>query len=301
MIAGTASLRGRWVLLLAGFLCACVLAPGRAAATESEDFNNARTAYHRGDYPTAVQLFEAMVGGETPAIRDPVLVQESREYLAAAYVLVGQPDLAAAQFLDLLRAEPDPERYRLDPTAFPQAVIDVFAEVHRRIVRSRREAETSRRREAEREEARRREAVLRLIDRAAQDEVVIEHSRALAWVPFGAGQFQNGDEALGAFFLASQSVTFLGALVTMSVWFPLSDVLAPNGAPVFRDALQGLQIANWVSAGAFGLLAAIGILEAHINFVPSHRARSEREVPADLLEGLDLSIGPGGVGLRLRF
>jgi hypothetical protein len=65
--------------------------------------------------------------------------------------------------------------------------------------------------------------------------------------------------------------------------------------------LAGLQVANWASFGLFSVLAGIGIIEAHVNFVPSHRERREREVPPDVLEGLDLSIGPTSIDLRLRF
>lgn len=302
MIAATASQLGRSVLLTLGLLGMCALCPVRAEASESEDFNNARVAYHQGDYARAVELFEAMVGGDTPAIRDAILIQESREYLAAAYVLTGRRDLAARQFEDLLRAEVDLERYQLDPTAFPQAVLDVFADVHRRLVRDRQQEQAERARRAQESEARRRDALLRLIDLAEQDELEIAHDPAIAWIPFGAGQFQNGDEALGAFFLAAQSLTLLSAITTFSIWMPL-DTLRTSSPHVTVDlgALWGLQVANWASIGAFGLLALAGVIEAHINFVPSHRERRGRTVPPDVLEDLDLTLGPGSVGLRLRF
>lgn len=287
---------------MAGMASVCAFVPARAAATESEDFANARSAYHRGDYSRAVELFEAMVGGPTPAIRDAVLIQESREYLAAAYVLLGQRDRAADQFEALLRAEPDLERYRLDPAAFPQAVLDVFSEVHRRLMRERQEDAENRRRRREAQEARRREATLRLIDLAATDEVVIEHDPALAWVPFGAGQFQNGNSGLGTFFLVAESLSVLTAVATLAVWLPLEDLR--NSVPasdVDIGVLRALQLANWASTAAFGVLAVAGIIEALVNYVPSHTVRREREIPTDILENLDLSVGPGTIGLRLRF
>lgn len=274
----------------------------RAAASESEDFYTAPAAYQAGDYARAVELFEAMVGGDTPAIRDPVLIQESREYLAAAYVLLGQRALAARQFEDMLRAEPHFERYQLDPTAFPQAVLDVFSEVHQRLVRERQTDEAARARRAQAAEARRREALLRLIDLAEENEVEIAHDRAIAWLPFGAGQFQNGDAALGTFFLTTQALALLTAVVTFSVWVPL-DAMRHQYPPVYVDtgALWALHVANWVSLGTLGLSMIAGVVEAHVNFVPSHRERRARTVPPALLEDLDLTVGPGSVGLRLRF
>ncbi len=303
MQGSTARARARpgWVVILAG---ACVLVPVRALATEGQDFEAARDAYVRQEYERAVQLFESMVGGETPAIHDDVLIRESRKYLAAAYVLTGQSDLGARQFEFLLRSEGDRiDGYRLDRAAFPREVLEVFDGVRRDLLRQRDEQRSARERvESEREEQRR-QATLRMLDLAVREEVEVPHDPLLAWMPFGIGQFQNGDAGLGAFFVATESVALGAALSFTGAWVWLDAQRQRMGPTSTIDTglLRGLQIADWVAVGVFGALAVAGVIEAHINFVPSHRVRREREIPPDILEGLDLSLGPTGASLRLRF
>ena len=283
---------------------ACALVPVPARATEGQDFEAAREAYAQAEYERAVQLFESMVGGETPAIRDDVLVRESRKYLAAAYVLTGQRDLGARQFEFLLRGEGDRmDGYRLDRAAFPREVLDVFDGVRRDLLRRQDEQRATRQRLAQERDARRREASLRALDLAQHAEVEIPHDPALAWLPFGVGQFQNGNAGLGTFFLVTQAAALSGAIVSVAAWAPLDQQNNRMGltSSVDPNLLLGLQIADWACVGAFAALALIGVIEAHINFVPSHTVRLDREVPADVLEGLDLTLGPAGFSARLRF
>src|SRR5690606_33483723 len=99
----------------------------------------------------------------------------------------------------------------------------------------------------------------------------IAHDPAIAWLPFGAGQFQNGNADLGAFFLATEGITLLAAVVTFSTWVPLEDLRTSRTTPLVIEpgVMRALQVTNWVTLGAFGVLALAGVLEAHINFVPS--------------------------------
>jgi hypothetical protein len=292
-----------WAPLLAGLL---VLAPGTAAATEGEDFRIAREAYDRGEYSRAVALFEPMVGADDPSIDDTILIRESRQYLAAAYVLTGERERAAQQFAWLLRDEgEDFADYRLNPRAFPEAVLRVFNEVRDRLIE---EADANReRRDAEllAREQQRREAGLRLVAIAEEDEVEIRHDPAIAWLPFGAGQFQNGNQDLGVFFSVAESIMLATSIGAMSGWIVLNDQYQDSlefrgPAPDLR-LLQALQITNWVAFGAFGAIAVAGIIEAHVNFVPSHRERRRREVPHDVIEQLDLYVGPTSITARVRF
>jgi hypothetical protein len=265
-------------------LCAALASSPVSAQPAAHAFEQAREAYGRGEYATVVDLLEPMVGGPLPAISDRVLVRESRRYLGAAYVLTGRNPRANEQF-------------ELDAADFPSEVHAVFRMVRERLLEEQRDrATTEAREDAERDRARR-EALVELLSLAEETELEIAHDPAIAWLPFGAGQFQNGNANLGAFFLATEAITLLGSVVTFATWVPLAD---PD-LRVDLGVLRALQVANWVSVGALGVLMLAGVLEAHINFVPSHRARRQREVPADILEHLDLSVGPGTLGLRLRF
>lgn len=288
-----------WPTLLTGLVLVCgALAPSAACAQPAaQAFEQAREAYGRGEYAMVVDLLEPMVGGPLPAIQDRVLIRESRRYLGAAYVLTGRNPRADEQFEALLRSlGDDMERYQLDAADFPSEVHAVFRDVRERLLEERRDRETAEARADAARSRARREALLALLTLAEEDEVEIVHDPALAWVPFGAGQFQNGNADLGAFFLVTESITLLGAVGSFAAWVPLQDQ-----GTVDLGILRALQVANWVSVGALGVLALAGVIEAHINFVPSHRERRRREVPENILEHLDLSVGPGTLGLRLRF
>lgn len=274
--------------------------PSAAQATEIEDFERARRAYEQHDYRLAVDLFEQMVGGPTPAITNQLLVEESRKYLAAAYVFVGNRGAAEQQFTELLRARPD---YNFNPAAFPAPVVAVYEAVRDRLAQERAEAEAERERLRIERAAERREAQLRLLALAEDGEVVIRHDPVLAWLPFGVGQLQNGNADLGVALLISQAATLLAAIGSIAIWAPLDDVHRSQGrlSTIDTGLLRGLMITNWASLGAFGVLAIAGIIEAHVSFVPSRTVRQPRAVPPELLERLDLTIGPTGVGLRVRF
>lgn len=76
-------------------------------------------------------------------------------------------------------------------------------------MRLRRENELARRRAEQREY---REQQLEKL--AREESLVASNSRYIATIPFGVGQFQNGDEAVGALFLVSE--TLLLATATTS-------------------------------------------------------------------------------------
>jgi hypothetical protein len=274
------------------------------AQTAAQAFEQARQAYFRGEFQEVVGLLEPLVGGVVPSVRDRILVRESRKYLGAAYVLTDQIDRARAQFEALLRSEGEHmEGYTLDPAAFPAEVLRVFGAVRARLIEELRTDEAERARLAAERERRRRQALMALVHLAEIDEDIIPHEPGLAWIPFGVGQFQNGDETLGGFFLGAETATMLSGLIALTIWAPLLDAHDEMGRTSTIDVgvLRGLQIANIVSFSAFGVLAIAGIIEAHVRFVPSHTVRREREIPADILESLELTVGPASVGLRLRF
>lgn len=297
---GEVTARARLVAA-AALACSLVAALPASAQTPVESFEQARQAYLRGEFDEVVRRLDPLVGGPMPMIRDRVLVRESRKYLGAAYVLTGREPLAEDQFRELLVALGDGlATYELEPAAlFPQVVQTVFRRVRGRLVQEREDAESRRAAEAAEREAERREALLTLLALAQVHEVEVPHDAALAWIPFGVGQFQNGNPTLGAFFLVSEAVTLTGAAV-LAAWTIAYEASRPT-AVIDRGIQRGLHVANWVSLGAFGVLAIAGVAEAHINFVPSRTVRREREVPPDVLESLELTLGPGTIGLRGTF
>lgn len=308
MIRDFSAARRPIVTILGGALAALLWIAPRPAEAQVQAFQEAREAYRRGDYPRVIDILQPLVGGEVPAMTDAILVEPSRRYLGAAYALTGQVDDAEAVFeallRDLLRDEPDRfEGYTLDPATFLDRVHTVFNRVHARLaeeVRQQQLDEEQRDREAR---ERRREALLSLLELSQEDEVEVERDPTPTYVPFGVGQFHNGDEDLGYFFLISQATMLLSSIVLGVTWLVMDQEFSPLGPgdEARRDGLRAVIYTNWASAGAFTALAIAGIIEARTSFVPRITIRRRREIPDDILQELELGLGPGGLTLSGRF
>ena len=162
-----------------------------------------------------------------------------------------------------------------------------------------------------------RERVARLERLAAEETVVLKNRRWVASVPFGIGQFQNRDYALGSVFLASE-VVLLGTAVT-AVAVELSLHSQANGGAGLRKSAQGqvdqlnqnIQTAHAISllaTGGLALVVAGGILEANLSFVPEFsggvrprpKVRSDRAV-LTLLPAAGPTTGGAEIGVMGRF
>lgn len=258
-------------------------------AGELEDFQAARNAYEVHDYPLAITRFEELVAGTDHRLTSDALMLESRKYLGAAYVLVGRREAAASQFELLLEAD---DAYDLEPDDFPIEVLEVWAAARERFLEERRRADEARL--AADRRAHELSVIRDLVAFAERDvEIEIENSRWIAALPFGVGQFQNGDDGLGAFFLVAEGLTVASLAGTLAGYLYVLDLAqrAPPTSVFVREEapglLTGLSIGNWTSIAAFGVLAIAGIVEAELTFHPTHVVRHRRVVPAELLEGVE--------------
>jgi hypothetical protein len=292
-----------WALCALGTLLGLT---GHAQA-QAREFQAARDAYEAGDYARVVELLEPLAGGEVPGevvvISDPILMRESRKYLGAAYVLTGDTRRGRAQLEALLRAEgEDFERYRLDPAAFPSAVHRVFDQVRSELVAEAAAAEAVRERDRQQRAQERRDAMLTLVQMAQEPTVEVQNDPLLAWVPFGAGQFQNGNDGLGLFFAIGEGISLAGNVALAATWLPLytqyEASLRFEAPEVSQSLLVGLWATNLVLGIVFVVLAVAGIIEAHVDFVPTRTRRQLRTLPPDVLQQLELVGTPGGIGLR---
>ncbi len=264
---------------------ACFVAP--AHADDLGDFEQARQAYEAQAYPRAVAAFSALVGTNPPRIGDRLLVLESRKYLAASLLFVREPARAKEQFRLLLAEEPE---YMLDPLAFPTEVLALFEQTKSEMQRAaqaqlqeeqRRLEETLRgRRDAEKQ---RRDNLARLVGLAEQGELRNQNSRWVASLPFGIGQFQNGHSGLGVALAMSQGIAAAVSGVSFLAHQRLRDE-RPSPALV-DEARQREALWRNTNIGAFAVfagLAVLGILDAHVRFVPESVAPVRRQLPPDL-------------------
>ncbi len=240
-------------------------------------------------------------------------VVQAHRMLGVAYLYSNRPDEAKREFHKLLELRPD---YRFDPLLDPQPVVDAFNAVVKE-----EEAEISaietRRHQRDADLAARRQREARL--HAGVPAVVFyeRHSYLLNFVPFGAGQFQNGQRRKGWTFLGVEgglAAISVGAFVTNFALYgvqphrtclvipPLSGDGLPQRCPdgaidhheenISRDLLA-VQV---VSGGLFFAAAIWGVIDAIRHY--------QRDVPLETAPppgDLHFGVGPLGLSATLRF
>ncbi len=281
-------------------------------ATPRESFERGRTAFGRAEYKRAIEILHPLLYPEVLLDSEGEVVQAHR-MLGVSYLFSDQPEEAKREFHKLLELRPD---YRFDPLLDPQQVVDAFNAVVKE-EESEIAAIEGRRRQRDAEIAARlqREARLHATTTVVRYEV---HSYLLNFVPFGAGQFQNGQRRKGWLFLgveAGLAAISVGALVTNFALYgvhPYRQCLAsppPVGAcppgdidhsqeQTSRDLLR----VQLISGGLFFAAAIWGVVDAvrhyQRNVLIADPAAASRPAAA-----LDLKVGltPFGLSAALRF
>lgn len=290
-----------WTLACAG---ASLVAPDPARADDLADFEHARALYERGDYRGAAGELANLVGTEPPRLKSAVLITESRKYLAASRLFLGDEAGARGAFDRLLADEPD---YALDPLAFPRDVVALFDERKRARAEQRaREAAEQRARQeaAERmaaESARRDRAMMEQLRALAQESTQRETpSRFIASVPFGVGQFQNGHRGFGTALAVAESIA---AVASVATYISHQNLAAKHprteaDARPLRELERVMFVTNVASFSVFAGLAAIGIVDAHVRFGEGRVTSRPRTLPTELdrwLKERGLAISADGL------
>jgi tetratricopeptide (TPR) repeat protein len=287
------------------------------AQPPSAVFERGRTAFERGEYARAIETLRPLLYPEIRLETEGQVVQAHR-MLGVAHLFEKQNDLAAQEFRKLLQLRPD---YRFDPLLDPPQVVDFFNGVLHDY-----EGElakiAAKRKQAEMEERRQREAS----ERARNGPEVVEkrylrNSFSINFIPFGAGQFQNGDRRKGWTFLISESALALvsvGALTTNFAVYgfrphrsclPRTNVEVSPECQVDRtdeDRSRLLTRIQVVSGGLFFAVAAWGIADAILHYKPEVAVTADQPPPpADAgvrLRLAPIALGGGwGAGLAFRF
>lgn len=268
----------RGVALAFGLLLA--LPPSSAAAEEAEadEFDRLqelRRQFRDGDYEAAVATGRAILDDEpTPLVR-----AEAHQYIAASAELLGRTDVAQEHFEELLTLQPT---FRLEPSEFPTEVLAMFETVRlgmedrlRQIEEQRRRAQEAERLERERrlrEEAARLAALSR--PRYMLRELEQRHL-AVAFLPFGAGQFQNEMPERGYAFLGVELGLTAASMVLWLVHATLPD--SPADPEAAESLQRGLEYAGYAVYGALAVTVVWGIIDALVNYRP----RVERWIEID--------------------
>jgi hypothetical protein len=260
---------------------------------------------------------------EPPA--DVATQDKTRTYLAACQILQNDVPAGRRAFEEAIRTARNEHRRfpRPNTLVFPPPVVSTYDQVYGELEEEFQRAQDSAQQQAATEIKRIDEAKqaelerqAKLIDFATEESVVIKNQRWLAAVPFGVGQFQNRKPGLGWLFLVSEALA-LGTTV-VGITYEL-DLYAQSQRSVDTDRLNstlGNVRLMWnISAWALVGLAAVGVAEAELNFVPEFRQTRRRELPPNLrpeaaskkpaarlsVEPFSPAAGGAGLGLVGRF
>jgi tetratricopeptide (TPR) repeat protein len=251
-------------------------------ASAGADLKRAKDRYAFGAYADAAGAVREMLA-RRPALSEAESVEAYRLLGLSEYQL-GDRIAARAAFVTLLSIDPD---YALDAFLVPPQIVEFFDRVKREA-----ESELAPLREQRRqlkeqqrlaEEARRKLLAEEQLRTGPPSKVLRVQERVYLfnWLPFGAGQFQNGQTAKGTAIAAAEVVigaVNLGAILVHNQiaqdrgrWCKPSDVSNCSNPPITdsdRLLLQRIDVAKYISAGLFWAVYAYGVIDAHVHFVP---------------------------------
>ncbi|MCU0681381.1 MAG: hypothetical protein MUF34_03830 [Polyangiaceae bacterium] len=279
------------------------LVAGPARADDEANVRSGINSFEGGRYQECIERFEAMFAEDSPTfLRDQSAKDRARMYYASCLTARNRRGDAEEQLATLALEDP---RYAPDSGAFPGPVIDKFYEIREKkkdeirqrelALIAREQSEAKQRDEARQAEVRRRR---QLIERAGEKFIVRQNSRLVAALPFGVGQFQNEQVALGWAFLGVESALAVASLTTYLVAANYErEVLTRPQSINIRETGElhaDVAFANRLLFGGLLAVAAGGVVHAQLTYVPAVETKVRRDVPADLLIVPQLSLGPGG-------
>jgi hypothetical protein len=262
---------------------------GVAHADGRAELEKARASFLSRNWADAEERLRVLLDPKT-GLKDRPLISQARMYLGASLLAQGKKDEAKETFEKLVLDDPS---FDPDPLSFPSEAINTFIDVRSSLLEqiktatqtaARLAAERKAREEAEREAQR--VWFEKVKAQAGEEKITVRHNRVVASLPFGAGQFQNGQPVLGWIFLGAETVAVAG---TVAVWGMYryargreDDELynANQLSPQWRQRAEDLRLVNLGFAGAFVAIAGIGIAQAHLAYVPESPEKRKRDLPA---------------------
>ena len=282
-------MRGLRRLVFEAAFFAVVLGGRGASAQGRVDVEKARAAYLARNYSEAETRLRVLVD-PTTGLKELSLLSQARMYLGAVLIAQSKHDAATEIFKRLIRED---SAFEPDPLSFPGEVINTFFDVRGQLQEEiRTSAQNAARLAAEQraraeDDRRKQEAWLAKVKQMAQEEkITVRNNRLVAFLPFGAGQFQNGDTVLGWTFLVSEAALVIATGITLPMYSYArgrAQEEAPNDidrkAQVYQDRADNIRTLNLSLAGAFLAIAVTGIVQANLSYVPERVETKKRDLP----------------------
>jgi tetratricopeptide (TPR) repeat protein len=287
------------------------------AAVPAEELQRGRYAFDRGEFNRAVEIVRPLLYPEIRLQSEKQIIQAHR-ILGVSYLFEREQTEATAEFRKLLQLSPD---YHFDPLLDPPEVVDFFNTVRKdysnelaQLEAKRKELESARRRDQE------------VCENLRAGPTVIEkrvgrNVFAANFIPFGTGQFQNGQRGKGWAFLsveAALGAVSVGAFATnlalyglrpqRSCRYDVGDAVCPADDVDHRDENQS----RWLTRVqvASGALFFAGVLWGIADAIYYYRPETELGTTSAKVHQpgtasvrlsplvMDRAIGPG---LHFRF
>ena len=280
----------RFLALAVALLCS-LAGPRATAASPTDELAEARSAFRRGDYDQAIPLLSSLLYPHSRLSRQADLA-EAHLLLGVAYYETGRAATAEREFEEALLVDPD---LTLDGI-FSEDVARFFRRTKESIERRRAEEERLRQLAEERDSYR----------RALENMYVVEKRNYFVnFVPFGAGQFQNGQTEKGVAFAVSQGL--LGG--TSMAMFAIQQLQYNPYRPDQVDAINRLRLVQLSTGGLALAIMAWGVIDALANYEATVERRADESLLPDHFPGLrpnepatssfrlTPSLEPAGAGL----
>jgi hypothetical protein len=265
--------------------------------------SDGRIAYERGDYAAAVQTLVPLLYPSIELSTEDAVI-EAHRLLALSYILQKKETQAEEEATSILALRPS---FQLDPIVDPPTAVAFFETVRRRQSDRLREARERERRQAEaraRAEDEQRRTLEEQRRRAAEAPYRsgLPRNRLVATIPFGVGQWQNGQPRKAALFLSSELVfgfASLGGWLALEQKYPVDPMTSkryyPGDERTTAQALVGLQLGAGV---AFWATLIWGVIDAHVLFkrqlTPKRRDATLRSLTPSTV------IAPGQLGFGVQ-
>jgi tetratricopeptide (TPR) repeat protein len=253
-----------------------------AAASPSKEFDDARAVFRTGRYKDAIPKLTGLLYPQS-RLSESTELAEAHLLLGVAYYETGDRGAADRELEAALALDPTLE---ISTATFSRGAVSFFEQKRGELDRKGREEE------ARLERARRQQLKKRITESAF---VLEKRNYLINFVPFGAGQFQNGERGKAIFFAVTE-----GSLGTVSLGLFAYQLLRYSNGRVPVDEVEGtrnLQVAQITSGALFFGFMAWGIIDSLAHY--EHTVRRELD-PATLHiidEYLDETL-PGARGTR---
>lgn len=286
--------------LIARLALLAVLLHAVPAGAASAQLALARSQFAHGEYRKVVDTLEHELYPQAH-ITDEEELKEARYLLGTAQFFLDHRDKAREEFTKLLYLDPGRE---LDPLVTDPNVYKFFNEIKNDKRQKLEELNRIKQKELEDKKKPSKEIVI--------TRTIREGSTFSNFIPFGYGQFRNGQPGKGTFFLVSELLTAGGSIALAAYQ------IGTYGWPVRytteneRNTIQILRDAQLVSGGVFFLLYGIGIWDSFANRPPAFEEKKEERLltpaaPPPAVKPSSLLIVPivtpqtAGVGAAWRF